>query len=254
MKVIGADKPLRLTTHPDRDMYPAWSPDGRWIAFTRFNDGDGQVVYYAIPPTGGPEQKLAETKATRVGGALGRWMAMAWTPDSKGVVITECETGVLGSFLVLVSLESGQRTKLTNASGPIAGDSGPDISRDGSLLAFTRFRQYGASDIFLQRLVDGFKPAGEPHRITSPPGQFQTPLFLPNGRELIYRASDSKNGSGLFRMPIRPPRFRWDFLKEARLRFLAMGRDWPSNIQELRLQKSHVSPWKTAREGRPYRS
>jgi dipeptidyl aminopeptidase/acylaminoacyl peptidase len=51
VKVIGADKPLRLTTHPNPDLHPAWSPDGRWIAFTRFNYGDGQVVYYAIPPT-----------------------------------------------------------------------------------------------------------------------------------------------------------------------------------------------------------
>ena len=203
MKVIGTDKPLRLTTHPDRDLLPAWSPDGRWIAFTRFSPD--VVGYYVIPPTGGPERKLAETKTTGAGAALGRWMAMAWTPDSKGVVITECETGVWGSFLVLVSLESGQRTKLTNPQGPIAGDSGPDISPDGSLLAFTRFREYGASDIFLQRLIEGFKPAGEPRRITSPPGQFQTPVFLPNGRELIYRANDSKNGSGLFRIPVDNP-------------------------------------------------
>jgi len=131
-----------------------------------------------------------------------RWRGLL---TAKAWFITECETGVLGSFLVLVSLESGQRTKLTDPQGPIAGNSGPGISPDGSLLVFTRFRQFGASDIFLQRLVDGFKPAGEPRRITSPPGQFQMPLFLPNGRELVYRASHSKNGSGLFRMPVDNP-------------------------------------------------
>src|SRR5262245_7815727 len=33
VKPIGAGQPLRLTTHAAGDLSPAWSPDGRWIAF-----------------------------------------------------------------------------------------------------------------------------------------------------------------------------------------------------------------------------
>jgi hypothetical protein len=55
-KVIGGERPLRLTTHPANWISPAWSPDGRTIAFSRAaKDGTG---IYLVPATGGPERKL----------------------------------------------------------------------------------------------------------------------------------------------------------------------------------------------------
>ena len=38
VKSVGAGEPQRLTTNPARDSAPAWSPDGRQIAFVRSND------------------------------------------------------------------------------------------------------------------------------------------------------------------------------------------------------------------------
>ena len=35
LKQIGADTLLRVTTDPEKDFGPAWSPDGRSIAFGR---------------------------------------------------------------------------------------------------------------------------------------------------------------------------------------------------------------------------
>src|SRR5215472_9372722 len=35
VKLIGPGEPVRLTTNPAMDVSPAWSPDGRWIAFSR---------------------------------------------------------------------------------------------------------------------------------------------------------------------------------------------------------------------------
>jgi len=46
----------RLTTHPGLELFPKFSPDGNWIAFTGQYDGDEQV--YVIPTTGGVPQQL----------------------------------------------------------------------------------------------------------------------------------------------------------------------------------------------------
>jgi tricorn protease len=41
----------RLTAHPGQELFPRFSPDGKWIAFTGQYDGDEQV--YVIPAGGG---------------------------------------------------------------------------------------------------------------------------------------------------------------------------------------------------------
>ena len=58
IKLVGPGTPLRLTTDPARDGPPAWSPDGRSIAFLRAGRGSSTIV--VIPALGGPERKIAE--------------------------------------------------------------------------------------------------------------------------------------------------------------------------------------------------
>jgi hypothetical protein len=56
VKLIGAEVPVRLTTDPAADLFPAWSPDGRWIAFLRILPGDKSAVFL-IPSVGGGRTK-----------------------------------------------------------------------------------------------------------------------------------------------------------------------------------------------------
>ena len=46
----------RLTAHPGREVFPRFSPDGEWIAFTGQYDGDEQV--YVMPADGGEPRRL----------------------------------------------------------------------------------------------------------------------------------------------------------------------------------------------------
>jgi serine/threonine protein kinase len=59
VKLIGPGTPLRLTAHPAMDCSPAWSPDGRWIAFLRILPADVTAVLL-IPALSGPERKIGE--------------------------------------------------------------------------------------------------------------------------------------------------------------------------------------------------
>ena len=71
VKVVGAEPPLRLTTDPAADYSPAWSPDGRAIAFLRDLSG-GRLAVMLVAPIGGPERKVAEVSSRFAAmGALG---------------------------------------------------------------------------------------------------------------------------------------------------------------------------------------
>jgi dipeptidyl aminopeptidase/acylaminoacyl peptidase len=48
----------RLTTHPDNDTDPQWSPDGRWVYFLSSRSGSSQV--YKISPTGGEAEQVTK--------------------------------------------------------------------------------------------------------------------------------------------------------------------------------------------------
>ena len=47
VKLLGETNALRLTTDPADDGYPAWSPDGKRIAFERF--GPKRGIYNLSP-------------------------------------------------------------------------------------------------------------------------------------------------------------------------------------------------------------
>ncbi len=51
---IGSGTEVRRTEHPARDFSPAWSPDGRWIAFLR-GEVPGRSELILVPPLGGAE-------------------------------------------------------------------------------------------------------------------------------------------------------------------------------------------------------
>ena len=65
----------RLTTHEADDSSPAWSPDGKWIAFTSKRGEDENAQIYILPAGGGEAWRLTNVPT----GAS----APKWFPDSK---------------------------------------------------------------------------------------------------------------------------------------------------------------------------
>jgi len=83
--------PLRLTTDPADDVSPAWSPDGRSIAFLRGVAGDhAQLII--VPASGGPEHKFAETETNEAHPQRRLW-SVAWSPDGRWVAVPGREPG-----------------------------------------------------------------------------------------------------------------------------------------------------------------
>jgi len=136
VKVIGSDRSLRLTDNPDYDFRPAWSPDGAWLAFLRGAPGQKKLSIVRIPSTGGPERSVADVDP----GLLASYRQapfLEWTPDGKWLLTADRVPAENASSLFLISVESGQKRRLTFPRASF-GDVSAAISPDGRTLAFSR--------------------------------------------------------------------------------------------------------------------
>ncbi len=124
----------RLTAHPGLELFPKFSPDGKWIAFTGQYDGDEQV--YVIPATGGVPRQLTWYPAR--GPLTPRWgydnQVYGWTTDGKGVLFRSLRDGWdLGdSRLYTVGLDGGLPVPL-----PMPQAGAGTFSPDGTKVAYS---------------------------------------------------------------------------------------------------------------------
>ncbi|CAM2010803.1 S41 family peptidase [Acanthopleuribacter pedis] len=76
----------RLTSHPGRELFPKFSPDGKWIAFSAEYNGTRQV--YVMSAEGGAPRQL--TYYNDVGPMPPRggfdYQVMDWSPDGKHIL------------------------------------------------------------------------------------------------------------------------------------------------------------------------
>jgi len=137
---------------------PAWSPDGRWLAYV---SEEGLMV----EPVDGraPARKLAEPGAGNP----------AWTPDGRSIVYSRGERAQ-NSEVALVSLaDPGEpRTLLTNGGYPA-------VSPDGRLLAYVAVAM-DRSEVF----VTTFPEPGQVWPVSA--GGGRRPRWNPKGGELFF--------------------------------------------------------------------
>jgi Tol biopolymer transport system component/DNA-binding winged helix-turn-helix (wHTH) protein len=198
VKLVGSGKPLRLTTDPGRDRYPAWSPDGRWIAFLRV-DSNASSSLMLVPALGGAEREVAQlgpTTITQSGAPIG-----GWTPDGRWLLLSMKE-GRDQYGLSLLSVETGEKRRLTSPAGVGTGDMFGSISPDGQAIAFSRVQSNGAmgggaiGDVYTLPLKPDFTPKGEPRRLTSDGAGIGGIAWTPDSRDIVF----SSNRSGLMKL------------------------------------------------------
>ena len=138
-----------------------------------------------IPALGGPARKLAEIPNAS-------W-APAWSPDGKWLVIVDKDSATEPDALFLLSIESGEKKRLTSPPAR-SGDGGPAFSPDGRTLAFIRTASVlpqwpdQFSDVYLMSLSTNLTPAGPPTRLTFDKQNTFGIAWTANGREVVVSA------------------------------------------------------------------
>jgi tricorn protease len=115
----------RLTVHRARDIYPRFSPDGKWIAFSSNRYGNYDV--FVIPAEGGAARQLTFHSAQD--------LVVNWTPDSTKVLFQSSRGLMYPGIpnLYEVSIDGGLERAVSTDWGYWGG-----YSPDGSKLAFNR--------------------------------------------------------------------------------------------------------------------
>jgi TolB protein len=144
---------------------PAWSPDGRRLAYVSF-ENKKPVVY---------THSLLDGKRQVVANFRGSNSAPAWSPDGKTLAVTLSRDG--GSQIFLVNPDGSGVRRITTSS---AIDTEPRYSPDGKWLYFTSDRG-GSPQIY--RMPSG---GGEPQRVTFEGSYNVSPRPSPDGRSLAY--------------------------------------------------------------------
>ncbi len=195
-------------TSPEPVISPAWSPDGKLLAYVSFETQ--KAVVWVQDLSSGERRMLANFRGSN--------SAPAWAPDGRRLAVTLSQDGLAQLYLLPVA--GGTPTRLTSSNGidtePVFTPDGqqvyfvsdrgggpqiyrvsatggpvervsfsgsynisPAISPDGKLLAFVS-RQGGAYRLMTQDLDSGTVQA-----LTDTQDD-ESPSFAPSGRMLVY--------------------------------------------------------------------
>ena len=144
---------------------PAWSPDGRKLAYVSF-ENKKPVVYV---------HSLVDGKRNVIANFRGSNSAPAWSPDGRRLAVTLSREG--GSQIFLLNADGSGLRRLTSSA---AIDTEPRFSGDGQWIYFTSDR--GGSPQIYRMPAAG----GEPQRVTFEGSYNVTPRLSPDGKTLAY--------------------------------------------------------------------
>ena len=119
----------RLTSGASDKLYPKFSPDGKWIAFTAAYDGNPDV--YLIPSNGGEPKRLTFHPSNDI--------VLGWTPDGKNVLFRSDRIAAppkRTTRLFLVSTQGGLPKVLPVPRGDLTS-----FSPDGNKIAYLETSQ-----------------------------------------------------------------------------------------------------------------
>jgi Tol biopolymer transport system component len=179
-----SDEALRLTTDPAGEGSPAWSPDGRSIAFIRYGtQQESSSGVFVVPAKGGEVRKItAILPLTEI-----HDRHLDWSPVKEELAFVDKATPEAPFAILIVPVTMhGARRQLTEPPANSRGDTGPAFSPDGKLIAFRRTVGAGVNDIYIVSAS-----GGTPRRLTSDSRYTAAHAWSADGKQIVFSSNRS---------------------------------------------------------------
>ncbi len=150
LKRIGTEETTELTHDLDEQFSPAWSPDGKQLAYlARSAAGLGLFVADVSGKVAPRRVFIPQQPSHWEQGAL------SWSPDGRSLVFPDHPGTSASSSIFRLALDTLRLEPVTTPPPGWEGDLNPEYSPDGKKLAFTRASETAVRDIYWISLADG---------------------------------------------------------------------------------------------------
>lgn len=230
-------KTLPFTSRDGEQLQPAFSPDGKTVAYVAVpEDGGAQHIYIKsitaetsaqitsgsgndFSPTWSPDgSRIAylsdsieglgiylvdvRTRASRkvfVPQSASQWEqgALTWSPDGESLAFPDHAGSNPSSSIVLLNLKTLQSQTLTTPPDGWEGDLTPAFSPDGKRIAFSRASETAVRDLYWIAAT-----GGPVHQITHDSAGIDSLAWFPDGKSIVF-SSNRGGKSALWRVFLR---------------------------------------------------
>ncbi len=230
-----AGRPMKISTSPGSDDAPAYSPDGRWLAFRSqaragyesdrfrlmvFNRSVGGTAQEAAPQAAGTRHLPASSAGPSPAGPikellprLDRWVnEFAWAPDSKTIYFVSEEMGEANVMSVQVDLAEATAVANRAEYGEL------QVARDGRTIVASMMTVRSPAAISAIPLDAGGHGGAPVVRLTHSNDAVLSQLDLPRMESFLFPGAENTTVQGFL---LRPPGF--DAARKYPVKFLIHG-------------------------------
>ena len=166
----NGSNPRRLTNNLRQDTDPAWSPEGKHIAYTSTIDRNQEI--YVMDTDRGQPRRLTNSGNVHIH----NWTP-SWSPDSERIAFTSNRDGNLEIYVM--DTDGGNQRRLTNSGEVHIHNSKPSWSPDGRRIAFASNRD-GNSEIYVMNTNGGQQ------RNCTKDMHGDDPAWSPDGKRIVF--------------------------------------------------------------------